>query len=918
MRRLLFFRFAKAMPAADSPRSRFSALPVRRIAAPLLVLALTALAMLVGLSLARPTVQLAATDARAAQTLVNFGDVESNDHAAYRWSLPRSELALGGMERGPTLLTLRMAAPRPPGAPPAVTFLTDGAWRVGDFTVGGEWRRYQVLLRPAAGALKLRAAPFVPGERDRRQLGVAVTDLRAAPAALVPAAGHALAILGAPRAAALLLLPFIAFAITAALSTRGRDGTSARRFFRSPWLRVLVPSCFVLLAGLAAAYPLRAAEMLPAGWPLAAALTLAAAAPWLAAAGERAAALGERARLALVLGFALGQGLLFTFLMPPWQHYDEPAHFQYAREIADGIPRDEASIALRREITASMIEHGFYAPEIPQPPLLSDDGALRLSGGGSAAGHQPWYYMLLAPPLRLARHLDVAGQLYLARAVSVALLVTAAAAAAGVAAELTPPGHWLRWLLPLTVAALPPFVDLMTALNNDVPAAALTSLFAWGAVRMVRRGVSWGAAAWVAASALAAALVKSTAAPVLALAPLAFVVALWARSGRPWRWLVAAAALVGAVSLAAVVRWDDAAFWYRWALPTQSAPTRAALPEAPHGAHALHLSVRPEAYLHRLSAPVLPADLPALLGQRVTVGGWVWASRPLSATLGLLVHEGGGGIELGPQITVTTEPRFVAWTTRVPAGAWRVQYMLAAASAPPDAPAELYLDGAVLARGGFPAEPPALDADAAAGAWGGRRFENLVRNGSAELAGPRIHPALDQALSYYARRPLSPWIMSITDSGLGARVTLLDVVPSLVHGLFARVGWGWYALGGPGWRLVFITVTLLGLLGCARWLVAHRRGASGTGPALALLAALGLAIWGTALLRIHPLVESGAPLTSIRYAFPAIIPTMLALGAGLVALWPRRRHAAAAALVLAGALLLEAIVVARIWEYYYR
>jgi hypothetical protein len=69
-------------------------------------------------------------------------------------------------------------------------------------------------------------------------------------------------------------------------------------------------------------------------------------------------------------------------------------------------------------------------------------------------------------------------------------------------------------------------------------------------------------------------------------------------------------------------------------------------------------------------------------------------------------------------------------------------------------------------------------------------------------------------------------------------------------------------------------------------------------------------------LRIHPLI-SGPALTSVRYAFPAIIPTVLILTAGWLALWPRRLRPYALALLLAGALLLEAVAVARLWQFYY-
>jgi hypothetical protein len=901
--------------------------------AALLVLA-TALAVALGLTLARPALHVAAAGEQATDTLVNFGPLEANDQVSYRWSLPRSELALAGLERSPVLLTLHMAAPRPPAAPPAATFLADDRWQSGEFVVGGEWRRYHLLLPPVEGALKLRTTPFVPSENDQRRLGVAVTALDASPTALTPPARTALAILGIPRLATLLLLPLTVFALTS-LAKGGRRGhpstfpppTLTERKNKASCLRVFVPSwsvlpffvssCFVLLSALAAITPLTSAALLPSGWPLPAALfgvlTLAAVNPWLVRVGERRASRAERARFPLVMLFALGQGLLFMVLMPPWQHYDEPAHFEYARTLVDRPPAPD--YLLQREITASMIEHGFYAPEIPQPPLLSDDGSLVLSGGGSAAGHQPWYYLVVGALLHAAGFLDVTSQLYLARAVSLALLLVSVAAASAVAAELRPPGHWLRWLLPLTVASLVPFVDLMTAMNNDVPTAAFTSLFALGAVRMVRHGITPVNVLLVLGTALVAALVKSTGITALALTPLVFVIALWRRRAWSWRWLVAVSLVAASLVAAAVVRLDDANHWYRWSWPTQPEATRATVANTPHGDHALLLAVRPDAYLHRLTAPLLLPELEAVRGRRATIGGWLWATRPTTVTLGLLYHRGGGGIEIAQEFGLTTEPRFIAWSPEVPGDAWRMQYMLAVNQIPAE-PVEISLDGALLVAGRFPAEkPPTLDVRAAAGTWDGRAFTNLLRNPSAEERGPRVQPALDQLLSRYARRPLSPWLMSIADLQLSGRATILNVLPTLVEDFFGRVGWGWRPLVGPGWQFVFRALVLAALFGCVRWLWL-RRNSAGEGPVLAVLAALGLGTWGLALLRIHPLVESGVPLTSVRYVFPAIIPTALFLCAGLVALWPRRLRSYAVALVFAGLLLLEAILVSRIWGYY--
>ncbi len=69
-------------------------------------------------------------------------------------------------------------------------------------------------------------------------------------------------------------------------------------------------------------------------------------------------------KLYVILILAILQGLLFLFLMPPWQHYDEPGNFEYVWLVAnlDHWPKPgEYNNEMRREVLASMIEHDFYS-----------------------------------------------------------------------------------------------------------------------------------------------------------------------------------------------------------------------------------------------------------------------------------------------------------------------------------------------------------------------------------------------------------------------------------------------------------------------------------------------------------------------------------------------------------------------------
>ena len=102
-------------------------------------------------------------------------------------------------------------------------------------------------------------------------------------------------------------------------------------------------------------------------------------------------------------------------MLPPWQHYDEPSHFEYAWLIANRslTPGDsDVDLTMRREIATSMLQYGFYRG-LPQPDLQQEN-PLKIWIGVSQLGKSPLYYTLVSLPLFLMRGVDVAAQLYAA------------------------------------------------------------------------------------------------------------------------------------------------------------------------------------------------------------------------------------------------------------------------------------------------------------------------------------------------------------------------------------------------------------------------------------------------------------------------------------------------------------------------
>ncbi|MEO7908568.1 MAG: hypothetical protein ABIV47_02850 [Roseiflexaceae bacterium] len=636
---------------------------------------------------------------------------------------------------------------------------------------------------------------------------------------------------------------------------------------------------------------------------------------------DRAAS--DRARLTLVLLIALCQGLLYLSLQPPWQHYDEPTHFEYAWLIAHqpGLPQPgTVDQALRRDVAASMLQYGFWRT-MPQPALLTD-GPIEI--GITELGHPPAYYLLVSLPLRLVAHLDIISQLYVARGVSVLLFVLVIAIAGGLMRDLTPRGHVLRWLVPLTIALIPPFVDLMTAVNNDVGAVVMFSLFLWGAVRTIRFGLNWWRLAWIFGTALLAVWTKNTAAIAIPLALLAILIAFWIQRGWRWRWL-AVVALGGCTAMVLLVfGWGDAAYWYHGVDETaQIGSTRVVNSATPAGSRAIVLEMQP-GDARQLINPLLGPQVQSVTGQTITIGGWLWTDQPtLSAATGVIFKtpDMAAAQPATHPSQLSTTPTFVAWTFEVPQQTFLLQYLLSAGTRPDSiAPAHLYLDGALIVVGSYPIDqvPSFDDPSASSGAWGGRRFTNLLRNGSAEQGWPRLRPWVDRLLVSYIHRSPTQSIAALFDPKRIAEVFLPYMVQPAADTFVDSFAWSNVKLADPLWRHLARYLAVLALIGCIWWLLARRSTAADSlWPALLFLALVGALVWINTILRPLPLLGEMYVVPVARYTFPAIIVTALAIAGGWWALWPQKLRLGAALTLIAGLLALNVAAITTIAAYYH-
>ncbi len=596
--------------------------------------------------------------------------------------------------------------------------------------------------------------------------------------------------------------------------------------------------------------------------------------------------LSDRAILGILLLVALVNGLVYVFLMPPWQHYDEPGHFEVVwlaahqnRLPAPGDYNPEMS----RAVVVSMVQNRFYGDTTSGMPA---EGEQVQVPGYRQLDEPPGYYLFASLPVRLARLAgseDVAIQLRAARLASLVLFLLVIFCAWGITRELTRPGHVLRWMVPLSLALLPGFTDLMTAVNNDVGAVAAFSLFLWGALRLVQRRFSWLNLAWSLAALALCYFTKVTVLYAAALLPVALL--LGVSRGR-WRWLAwGVLGLAVLIVLGASLSWGDAAWWARNTF--QAGNTRVETPLAPLGTHAFQVtlpagtSATYEYQLHQL------IDLPRgenLQGKEVTVGAWMWADRPVQVSSP--VFNTYNGLK-NAQVTVdvTQAPQFVAFTTPVEGDAQRSFISLAPLLGAVEAPTTVYFDGVVVLSGRWPLDQPPVFADASgeSGVWAGQPFDNLLRNASAETAWVRLRPWVDSLgvrllPDKGANQPSVTLYYFLDQAGAASfQRTSLQV---LFRTFWARFGWGHVPLL-HGWAYWLILAAMAaGVLAAVAAMIRLRKVFPWRAALLLGLALLG--VWVQTLMRGSNYATQLRAIyyPTARYAYPAIIPAMLLLNLG--------------------------------------
>jgi len=573
----------------------------------------------------------------------------------------------------------------------------------------------------------------------------------------------------------------------------------------------------------------------------------------------------------LMLSFV--NGLIYFSIIPPWQHYDEPAQYEYAWLIANrpGLPeRGDYDQFVRREIAASMVEHDFFRGLDIFPNLV---GSQPIWIGISQIGELPFYYWIASLPLRLTKYLDVVLQLKSVRLVSLFMYIITILAGYGIAREVTGKNHPLRWLLPASIALIPSFVDIMTAVNDDVGAAAFFSIFLWAGVRLIQKGFGWLRFLVLLFFAVLCFWTKNTVVIAIILIFIPVLFSLFRDSKRKYAWI----AVIGGttVLIFSALTWGDAAVWYKSS--TSSVSTHFESLQSPLGSSAIRISIPAREAPPSLLQIIPKQRAQEIRDQPVSLGAWIWSSRPAKVRTPIIIN---GDQIIFDEVDVDQEPRFFLITSVLEPSNLPLIVNLSPVKRRVDQGFTTYYDGVVLTGGNHPkGEIPVFnDISGEEGLWNGHQFRNAIRNSSGEKTWPIARRWVDILVSkYFPGRP-SLVIASLLDLS-NFRTYYTVTLKTLFESFWARFGWGNITISGFHPYLILGIFTLIGMLGAIRFFLKNHGRLSWE-----LILFLGLPvvmIWGSTLVRgINSYMGNHFLVPVSRYAYPVIIPTMLLIDIG--------------------------------------
>jgi hypothetical protein len=429
-------------------------------------------------------------------------------------------------------------------------------------------------------------------------------------------------------------------------------------------------------------------------------------------------------------------GLIYVFLMPPWQHYDEPGHFEYAWLMANSqsIPKTGMyDNSIRLKILQSMKEYHFFNT----PPLLEfvkDIDTLNPAWiGVTQVGDPPLYYWLAALPLRFLKDQPVEIQLYATRLVSLVLWLSVLFISWLFAKEITPVDHPLQWLLPNSLALLPAFVEHSTALNNDIAATVIYSLIILFGTRLIKNGFKIFNVLILLLLLILSYFTKASIWLSVLVIPLAFFFTLV--RNRSFLLVAGILTVVSLISISILFEFNDVAYWYRDSSQTQ--PTKA---ETEFGS-AIQIVDDNSGRSNSLMQEVNATTSGSLKNKTVTMGVWMWGAENIQAyppSIKIINSRYEDEILRPQTIQLHSTPSFYSFVYQIPKEYRRLYFVLEPFKSKEET-GFVFFQNPILVQGDISENeiPVLLDQNKKV-SWNGKTYDNLIRNSDSRSLWPKF------------------------------------------------------------------------------------------------------------------------------------------------------------------------------------
>jgi 4-amino-4-deoxy-L-arabinose transferase-like glycosyltransferase len=259
-----------------------------------------------------------------------------------------------------------------------------------------------------------------------------------------------------------------------------------------------------------------------------------------------------RILLAAIVAAYIAIGALYAIYTPVWQVPDEPAHYNYIRQLAQGHGLPVMEVGDYDQAYLETLKAKRFPPELSIDSVTYED-------------HQPPLYYLLATPIYALG----GGALLPLRLLSVVLGAALLVVAFEAVQAVFPARPGVALAATALIAFIPQHAAMTAGVNNDTLAELIVAGTLWALVVYLRGGRD---RPWHVGLLLAAALLtKGSIYVVLPLAALAAVVR-WRRERRSWRWAAGQLAWMLVPALLLSAPWFARnGLVYGWADPTGQA-----------------------------------------------------------------------------------------------------------------------------------------------------------------------------------------------------------------------------------------------------------------------------------------------------------------------------------------------------------